>query len=89
MKPFGDYIFIEKDGVKTETASGIVLSAEAAKREGAASGTIIEVGPEVKDLKPGTKVVFNEHQYDLLFIHKDTKNDILVGKKPGIYAYVA
>ena len=34
----------------------------------------------------GAKVVFNEHQYDLLFKNKANGTDILVGKKAGIYA---
>ena len=88
MKPLNDYIFIEKDNVENVTSSGIILSGEIQK-EGAATGTIIDIGPDVEGIEVGKKVVFNEHQYDLLFVHKEHKTDILVGKKPGIYAYVA
>lgn len=88
MKPLNDYIFIEKDSAITETSSGIIL-AESIERQGAATGTVIEVGPDVTGIEKDAKVVFNEHQYDLLFVHKEHKTDIMVGKIAGIYAYVA
>ena len=85
MKPVADYIFIEKDNVSNETASGIIVTVDL-EREGAAKGTVYATGSEVEGVEVGTRVVFNEHQYDLLFKNKETGKDVLVGKKPGIYA---
>lgn len=86
MTPLADYIFIEKKPIKNETESGIILAVESMEAEGAAQGSIYAVGPDVKGLKVGSEVVFNEHQYDLLFKNKDEGTDVLVGKKTGIYA---
>lgn len=86
MTPLGDYIFIEKQPIKTETESGIIIATENLGKEGAAQGVVYALGPEVKGLKVGEGVVFNEHQYDLLFKNKEAGTDILVGKKAGIYA---
>lgn len=84
MKPVNDYIFIEKNPIKETTDSGLYLGK--IEDEGAATGVVYAVGPEVVGVEVGAKVVFNEHQYDLLFKNKVNGTDILVGKKPGIYA---
>lgn len=86
MKPLADYIFIEKKPIKSETESGIILAVAELEAEGAAQGSVYAIGPDVKGLKVGDEVVFNEHQYDLLFKNKGAGTDVLVGKKTGIYA---
>ena len=90
MKPVGDYIFIEKEPLKETTESGIYIpDADQLQKVGAAKGTITEVGPSITEFKKGTKVIFNEHQYDHLLKNKETGCDVLVGKPAGIYATYA
>ena len=84
MKPINDYLFIEKEPIKDTTEYGLYVGD--LSKEGAATGTVYAVGPDVQGITVGAKVVFNEHQYDLLFKNKANGTDILVGKKAGIYA---
>ena len=89
-KPYRDYLFIEVESKGKEpevTKSGFIIPAgEQMEQVGARVGRVIGIGEGVTKLFKGQKVVFNEHQYDLLLKEKETKKDILVGKESGIYA---
>lgn len=87
MKPLTDYIFIAVDKPdEVVSSSGIILTPNVLEQQGAATGEITALGPLVKGVKVGDKVVFNEHQYDHLFSDKETKKKVMVGKLAGIYA---
>ena len=56
MQPLGDIILIEADEAQKKTESGLYLSEQWQKRP--PTGTVQAVGPEVKEVKVGNKVVF-------------------------------
>lgn len=58
VKPVRDRIFVLPDEVIDKTESGIILSDFTKKRP--TSGTIIAVGNEVTDFKPGDRVIYGE-----------------------------
>lgn len=89
MKPLNDYIFIELDKKEklAESTSGILIPTDSIAREGAVLGTVIELGPGVEGVIVGMRVMFNENQFDHLFVNQETKQDVVVGKIAGIYAY--
>ena len=58
MNPLGKNIVARKDEPVTQTASGILLGQA---KEKPAYAVVEEVGPEVKAVKKGDKIVFKEY----------------------------
>lgn len=56
IKPLGRRIIVKRDPTKTETESGFIIVKEAQKPE--LSGTALAIGPDVKDVKVGDRVIF-------------------------------
>ena len=56
LEPLLDYILIDVDSVKNKTESGLLLSSNV--KELPPLGTITGVGPDVKHLKVGDRVIF-------------------------------
>lgn len=76
IKPLKDRIVAIKEEPKTQTASGILLG-EA--KEIPAYAIVESVGPEVKDIKKGDKIVYKEYSTTNLKI--DGKDYIIVDEK--------
>lgn len=94
FQPRGKYIFVKPDLVNLEekTAAGIILAAKKSINDRPVSGTILAVGNEVTDLKPGDYVLFpNTDGIDLKFLDSDPlieqsqflllRNESIIGKK--------
>lgn len=54
MQPLKDYILLAQAEVETTTSSGIVLAGST--DTGSKPGQVLEVGPDVKNVKVGDKV---------------------------------
>lgn len=59
IKPLGDRVVAVKEEAQTKTASGLYLPDNA--KEKAVAAVVQAVGPEVKNLKKGDKIVYKEY----------------------------
>lgn len=59
IKPLGDRVVAVKEEAQTKTASGLYLPDNA--KEKAVAAVVQAVGPEVKGLKKGDKIVYKEY----------------------------
>lgn len=93
FKPKKDYVLIrleKKDGGMRKTKSGIVLPdmGESSPSKTASPSThnfiVDAIGPEVKDLKIGDFVIFNE--YDLKGVRDDDDNHYGICKEDSVFA---
>lgn len=83
IKPIKDNILIKPDEVKETTKSGIIVSSN--QKEPPATGTIIEVGEDVTELKKGDRVYFKKFTPDEITIDNET---YLVGQIDCILAII-
>ncbi len=58
LRPLADYIVAQGDSVKERTASGLYLPSNA--QEKPTSATVIAVGPEVKSVKTGDRIIYRD-----------------------------
>jgi len=58
LEPLGDNVYLEMD--EREGVSKIIATPDA-YRQRAEKGTVISIGPDVKGLKPGDRVVISFH----------------------------
>jgi len=56
LQPLGDYVVAAQEAAKTKTASGLFLPDNAGEKPKIA--TVVAVGPLVKDVKTGDKIIF-------------------------------
>lgn len=59
IKPLGDRVVAVKEEAQTKTASGLYLPDNA--KEKAVAAVVQAVGPDVKTLKKGDKIVYKEY----------------------------
>jgi len=59
LKPLADRVVAVRDAVQTQTASGIYLPDNA--KEKPVLAKVVAVGPEVKSIKIGAKIVYKEY----------------------------
>ena len=59
LKPLADRVVAVRDAVQTQTASGIYLPDNA--KEKPVLAKVVAVGPEVKNIKIGAKIVYKEY----------------------------
>jgi chaperonin GroES len=59
IKPLGDRVVATKEAAATKTASGILLGDSNAEKSNVA--TVESVGPDVKNVKKGDKIIFREY----------------------------
>lgn len=85
IKPLRDYIvLVETSRVEEiENVSGIIIPEGADIVDVGSRGRVSELGPEVKDLEIGQKVLFKRHQCEEVEIEKHT---FLIGKSECVYA---
>ena len=58
VKPMFSSIFVLPDKIVDKTDSGIILSDYTKKRP--TSGTVLAVGPKVKEIKVGDRIIYGE-----------------------------
>lgn len=80
IKPLADRVVAKKDAATSTTASGILLG-EAKEKPNTA--TIESVGPDVKNLKKGDRVIYREYSATEL---KYEGKDYLIIKEEDILA---
>lgn len=83
INPLADRVVAIRPAARTQTASGIYLP-EAAK-EKPTTAVVQAVGPDVKAVKVGDKIVYKEYSVTELKIEKD---DYLIVKEEDILATV-
>ena len=59
IKPLGDRVVATKEAAATKTASGILLGDSNAEKSNVA--TVESVGPDVKNVKKGDKIIYREY----------------------------
>jgi len=59
LQPLADWIVAEQEEAVTKTASGLYLPENAAEKPKVAK--VIKVGPKVKDLKAGDRIVYKSY----------------------------
>lgn len=59
VKPLADRVVAVKEEAQTKTTSGLYLPDNA--KEKPVSATVKAIGPAVKSLKPGDKIVYKEY----------------------------
>ena len=69
MQPVKDLVLIQADSAKTQTESGILLQEE--WKTLPLIGEILEVGPQVTQVKKGDRVTFN--RYSSIILEKDQR----------------
>lgn len=69
MQPVRDLVLIQADSAKTQTESGILVQEE--WKTLPLTGEILEVGPQVTQVKKGDKVTFN--RYSSIILEKDQR----------------
>lgn len=69
MQPVRDLVLIQADSAKTQTESGILLQED--WKTLPLIGEILEVGPQVTQVKKGDKVTFN--RYSSIILEKDQR----------------
>jgi chaperonin GroES len=74
MKPLADRVVATREEAKTQTASGIYLP-DAAKEQPVVA-TVVAVGPDVKHIKVGDKIVYKE--YAVTELRVETANYLIV-----------
>ena len=85
IQPFKEYVLLERDAdEEMVTSSGIILQqSDESKQYHGVYATVLEVGPDVKMVAVGDRVIVNK--YDTLPIRVDLKTIELV-KEELIYA---
>lgn len=64
IKPRGKYILVECDPPEAQKNQFGILTPTNVERDEKAMGTVISVGPEIKDVKKGEKVIYGTYAGD-------------------------
>ena len=83
LKPLADRIIAQHEGVEKKSASSLVLP-EAAKEKSIVA-VVLAVGPEVKYLKVGDRIVYKQYAESLVELKLDGKDYISI-REPGVVA---
>ncbi len=83
LQPLADWVVAEREEAVTKTASGLYLPDKAAEKPKVAK--VLKVGKNVKDIKPGDRIVYKS--YSTTEIKIDDTDYILV-KEEDILATV-
>ena len=81
IKPLGDRVVAIKEAAATKTASGILLGDSNAEKSNVA--TVESVGPDVKNVKKGDKIIFREYSATEIKLNSD---EYLIIKEEDILA---
>lgn len=81
IKPLGDRIVATKEKAQTQTASGLYLPDSA--KEKPVSAVVQAVGPDVKTVKTGDKIIYKEYSTTELKIGTD---EFIIVKEEDVLA---
>jgi len=81
IKPLGDRVVAIKEAATTKTASGILLGESNAEKSNIA--VIESVGPDVKNIKKGDRIIFREYSATEVKVNSD---EYLIIKEEDILA---
>lgn len=84
ITPLADYVVLQQEDAKTKTASGLLLPDSGAEKPKIAK--VLAIGPAVKDVKAGDRVIFGG--YSNTEIKIDSVEYMLV-RNENIYAKLA
>ncbi|HEX6462442.1 MAG TPA: co-chaperone GroES [Candidatus Saccharimonadales bacterium] len=84
LKPLADRVIAVKEEVKSKTASGLYLPDSAKEKSSVA--IVKAVGPDVKTIKPGDRIVYKEYSTTEL---KVDSTEYLIVKEEDILATLA
>lgn len=83
IQPLADYVVAQQDPAETKTASGLYIPGGAQDKPKVA--TILAVGPAVRSVKAGERVIYGGYSNTDVKIDKET---YLLIKEENIYATV-
>jgi len=83
IKPLADRVVAVREEVSTKTASGLFLPESS--KEKPVIAKVVAVGPDVKHLKPGDKIVYKEYSTTDL---KVNDQEYLIVKEEDVLATV-
>jgi chaperonin GroES len=83
LQPLGDYIVAVGEEAETQTASGLYLPQNAAEKPKTAK--IVAVGPSVKQVKTGDRIVYKSYSTTEVKVGKD---EFILVKEEDILATV-
>ena len=81
IKPLADRVVAVKEAPQEKTASGILLGESNAEKSNVA--TVESVGPDVKNVKKGDKIIFREYSATEVKLNSD---EYLIIKEEDILA---
>jgi len=84
ITPLADYVVAEQEQAATKTASGLYLPDKGTEKPKIAK--VVAVGPKVKDIKSGDKIVFGGYSNTDI---KIDGNEYMLIKLENIFAKVA
>lgn len=84
LKPLGDYVVAQAEEAESKTASGLYLP-EAAKEKPKTS-VVVAVGPDVKGVKVGDRIVYKSYSQTEVKVGRD---DYILVQEADILATVS
>lgn len=73
IKPRGKYVLVECDPPEAQKSEFGILTPTNVEQEEKAMGTVIAVGPEVKDIQKGDKIIYGTYAGDDIEFEKKGK----------------
>ena len=64
ITPRGKYVLVKPDGEESRVSEGGIYTPDAVEKEKKATGLVIAVSPDVKDIKKGQRVVYGTYAGD-------------------------
>lgn len=61
IQPRRNYVLVEKDKAANQVSENGIVAPTSIEKEEKAYGTVIAVGPEIKDLKKGDRVIYGAY----------------------------
>ncbi len=83
IEPIADYVLAQQDEAITKTASGIFLPNQSQEKPKVAK--VLAVGPEVKNVKVGTKIIYKTYSTNEVKFEKD---EYILVKEEDVIAIV-
>lgn len=77
LKPLGNMVLVEPTKVDNSSTSGIIISLTETKKED--EGTILNVGPDVFEVKNGDKVIYAAYAVNPVVI--DDKDCVIINEE--------
>lgn len=73
ITPRGGQILVQPDGESTRESEYGIITPDSVEQETKAIGTVIAVGPDVKDVKKGSRVIFGAFAGEMISFKESSK----------------